>query len=189
MDISLPLIGAALGGLIGSALTSGALASIDQTERPIVLMRLNGGLPRWMHWVVPRPEDMSYTHPTRSAAIHTMGGAYVDDFGSGITQISLRATTGYKMGSIQDVTGAVGLAAGDVMLFNLRDALINAYHQERKDLAANQQDPELVQLLLVDTLNLAVWVVYPREFQVQRNKQRPMLYQYVLSLWGLERLL
>jgi hypothetical protein len=178
-----------IGGILGTALVSGALASIDQTERPIVLLRLNNNVPRWLHWVVPRPEDMSYTHPTRAAAIHTLGGAYVDDFGPGIVQISLRATTGYKMDILQNLTGAVGLAAGDVMLFNLREALINAFHQERKALADNKQDPEGVQLLLVDTLNLAVWRVYPREFQVQRNRQRPLLYQYLLTLWGLEKLL
>lgn len=178
-----------LPGFLGTALLSGAMAGIEQKDRPILLILLDTGRPSWLHWVVPRPEDMTYTHPTRASAINTLGGAYVDDFGTAIAEISMRGNTGYKMGLIQGVTEAVGLDAGDVMLFNLRTAIVENYHQRRLDYARGGQDPERVELLLVDTLNLALWKVYPRQFQLQRSRQRPLLYQYVLQMWGLDRLL
>jgi len=174
---------------LGTALLSGAMASIEQKDRPIQLIMLDNGFPSWMHWILPRPEDLSYTHPTRASAVNTLGGAYVDDFGTGIVEISLRGNTGYKMGMLQDITGAIGLDAGDVMLFNLRTAIVDSYHQKRLDYARAGQDPERVELLLVDTLNMALWVVYPRQFQLQRSRQRPLLYQYVLQMWGLKRLI
>lgn len=176
-------------GILGGALLTGALATLDQKDRPIILLLLDNGNPAWMHWVVPRPEDMSYTHPTRASAINTLGGAYVDDFGTAITEISLRGVTGYKMGLLQSLTGLVGIDSGDVMFFNLRNWIVNDYHQKRLDYARAGQDPERIELLLVDTLNLTIWLTYPRQFQLQRNRQRPLLYQYVLQLWGLDRLL
>ncbi|MCK7579787.1 MAG: hypothetical protein MZV65_31600 [Chromatiales bacterium] len=128
---------------------------------------------------------MSYTHPTRASAINTLGGAYVDDFGTAIVDITLRGNTGYKLGLIS--LGAID--SGDIALFNLRNALVDQYHQLRADRARSGQDPEQIELLLVDTLNLALWKCYPRQFQLQRSRQRPLLYQYVLQLWGLDRLL
>ena len=174
--------------VLGTALLSGAMATMEQKDRPILLLLLDGGFPLWMHWVVPRPEDMTYTHPTRASAINTLGGAYVDDFGTAIAEISLRGNTGYKMGLVEGGVD-IGLDSGDVMLFNLRTAIVDNYHQRRLDYARGGDDPERVELLLVDTLNLALWKVYPRQFQLQRSRQRPLLYQYVLQMWGLDRLL
>lgn len=177
------------GGTLTNALLAGALTAIPQADRPIVLLLLRNGLPAWLHWVVPRPEDLAYTHPTRASAIQTLGGAYVDDFGSGIADITLRGNTGYKLGLIQTTGQSWGPDAGDVMMINLRNMLVFNYHQQRLDLAKSSQDPNQIQLLLVDVLNAAVWLVYPRSFQLQRSRQRPLLYQYTLQMWGLDRLL
>ncbi len=176
-----------LPGNIASLFVAGALSAVSQVDRPILLILLNKGMPTWGHWVVPRPEDMSYTYPTRATAINTLGGAYVDDFGSAIAEINLRGNTGYKMGGGGLLGGLIG--TGDLLMFNLRDMLVQNYHQMRLDAAKAGQDPSEIQLLLVDTLNMTFWLTYPRQFQLQRSKQSPLLYRYNLQLWGLERLL
>ncbi len=158
------------------------LADISQAERPVMLI-LYGGMP-WVFWFVPPPEDMSYTYPTRATAINTLGGAYVDDFGSAIAEINIRGNTGYKMGGS---TG--GITSGDLLMVSLRNMLVQNYHYQRLMYAKAGQDPDIIQLMLVDTLNLTMFKVYPRQFQLQRSKQSPLLYRFNLQLWGLDRLL
>lgn len=159
-----------------------SLEGISQAERPVLLI-LYGGLP-WMFWFVPPPEDMSYTYPTRATAINTLGGAYVDDFGSAIAEINIRGNTGYKMGGMFN-----GVTNGDLLMVSLRNMIVQSYHQQRLILSRMGQDPDIIQLMLVDTLNLTMFKVYPRQFQLQRSKQSPLLYRFNLQLWGLDRLL
>ncbi len=158
----------------------GGLGGIAQNERPVMLI-LYGGLP-WMFWFVPPPEDMSYTYPTRATAINTLGGAYVDDFGSAIAEINIRGNTGYKMGGSM-------ITSGDLLMASLRNMIVQSYHQQQLMLSRMGMDPDIIQLMLVDTLNLTMFKVYPRQFQLQRSKQSPLLYRFNLQLWGLERLI
>lgn len=175
-------------GGVGDLLITGALATMDQGDRPIMLMTMVDGFPAWAHWMVPRPEDMTYSHPTRSSAINTIGGAYVDDFGTGIADITVRGNTGYKMEIVDAMTGGT-FKSGEMLFLNLRDFVVGRYHELRYARAQAGQDPDGIELLLVDTLNTAVWVCYPRSFQLQRTRQSPFLYRYTLQLWGLEKLL
>ena len=163
-----------------------SLAGIGQDERPVMLI-LYGGFP-WIFWFIPPPEDMSYTYPTRATAINTLGGAYVDDFGSAIAEINIRGNTGYKMGGLGDI-GSVSIRSGDLLMVSLRNMIVQDYHQQRLWLAQAGQDPDIIQLMLVDTLNLTMFKVYPRQFQLLRSKQSPLLYRFNLQLWGLDRLI
>lgn len=158
------------------------LEGLGQEDRPIMLI-MYGGLP-WVHWFVPRPEDMSYVYPTRATAINTLGGAYVDDFGTAIAEISIRGNTGYKMGG-----SFLGVGSGDALFFSLRNLLVQGYHAQRLAYAKAGMDPDTIQLILVDTLNMTSFRVYPRNFQLQRSKQSPLLYRFNIQLWGLERLI
>lgn len=158
-----------------------SMTGLSQADRPVILL-LYGGTP-WFFWFVPPPEDMSYRYPTRATAINTLGGAYVDDFGSAIADINIRGNTGYKLG------GGIGKGMpGDVLMISLRNMIVQSYHQQRLNLARAGQDPDTIQLLLADTLNYTMFKVYPREFQLQRSKQSPLLYRFNMQLWGLERL-
>lgn len=169
-----------------NALTVAAVAGLSglgQDERPVILS-LYGGMP-WFYWFVPPPEDMAYTYPTRATAINTLGGAYIDDFGAGIPEINIRGNTGYKMG------GGMGQGVqsdGGVLMASLRNMIVQSYHAQRKAMAAAGQDPDTIQLMLVDTLNMAMFKVYPRQFQLQRTKTSPLLYRFTMQFWGLEQL-
>lgn len=169
----------------GTGALATILATMGQFERPISLLLMDKGEPVWGHWVQPRPEDMTYRHPSRASAIHTLGGAYLDDFGEGIVEISMQATTGYKMGLIG---AAAGRLSGDAAMFNLREYVMVEFHRLREAAAADGGDPEEIQLHLVDTLNNAYWVVYPMDFQLRRSNRSPLLYRYIIRLVGLQRL-
>lgn len=134
----------------------------------------------------PRPEELTYTHPTRASVIQTLGGAWVDDFGEGIVDISLSGHTGWRANE-QPLTGGQAQKDGVQKAIELRTAFFETFHKQRMDAAKNGLDPDIaVQMFFIDVLNAALWKVYPVSMQLRRHKSRPLLYQYQLRLLGLE---
>jgi hypothetical protein len=180
---------------VGQVAALAAAAALPQRSRPIFFLLMEAGVPRWGAWLQPRPEDLSYNYPTRATVIQTLGGAYVDDFGEGVCEIALSGTTAYKqgplsnlgLGEIWDDLG-LNLEQGDLMFVSMRDWLVKRYHDLRLAHANAGLDPNLVQLIWVDTLNLTAWVVYPLVFGLRRSRNRPLLYQYHMRMVGIEQL-
>jgi hypothetical protein len=149
---------------------------ISQKNRPIALVILNDNMPNWMHVFNPRPEELTYSHPTRATVIQTLGGGWVDDFGQGMVEINMSGHTGWNS----------GLVAGELAAYNLRDACNGLYHELRKQKRAAGDDPDKIEMLFIDTLNMASYVVYPVSYQLRRHKSRPLLYQYQIKLIGID---
>lgn len=152
---------------------------ISQQSRPIVLALFSPGFV-WAHVFWLRPEDVVYSYPTRATVIQTLGGAYCDDFGEGVADITLTGHTGWR--------GSMGVP-GELQFYNLRSFLIGEFHEIRSRTAEAGLDPDTVELLLADTLNAALFRVYPLSFVLRRNRQRPLLYQYTIRFAGLDNLL
>jgi hypothetical protein len=149
-------------------------------NRPITFLMLDGGANQGSGDLHPRPEGVTYTHPTRASAIHTFGGAYVDDFGAGIVEIVINGNTGWhNPGAAQ---------SGEAAIKGLRDLLSIDYHSRRRSKADAGSDPDSVELHLIDTLNDAHYLCYPLQFQLQRSKASPLLFKYSTRLLGLDRL-
>jgi hypothetical protein len=163
------LLGGALGGVIAGAL--GDLTGVDEA----LTLTLPVGMP-WGYVFWLRPEEVVYSHPTRASVVQTLGGAWVDDFGEGLVDITLSGHTGwhYRVG-------------GEPAFYALRNGCFQLYHQLRMAAADAGQDPDSVQMLFVDTLHAAAYVVYPESLQTRKHKTRPLLYQYQLRLKGLMR--
>lgn len=157
----------------------------NQKELPIALVMFsNAGL--WEHYLTPRPEEITYTHPTRATVVQTLGGAWVDDFGEGLVDISISGTTGWR--STQHLESAEPNMDGKERMFDLRHYFFEVFHQERMAAAQNGQNPDdVVQLFLMDTLNQIGFLVYPVSMQARKHKSRPLLYQYQLRLMGLQK--
>jgi hypothetical protein len=137
----------------------------------------------------PRPEELTYTHPTRASVIQTLGGAWVDDFGEGIVDISLSGHTGWRANE-QTLLTANAPKDGMEKAIELRTAFFETFHKERMAAAKAGKNPDdVVKMFFVDVLNTALWQVYPVSMQLRRNKTRPLLFQYQLRLLGLEPLL
>lgn len=147
-----------------------------QKDRPIGLLITDASAPVWFHLFHPRPEEVDYRHPTRATVIHTLEDGWADDFGQGLVEITVQGTTGWR--------GAAGIP-GEAMAYNLRNAVNQLYHELREAHRAAGTDPDLVEMLWVDTLNVCAYVVYPTDFRLRRHKQRPLLYQYTMRLTAL----
>lgn len=137
----------------------------------------------------PRPEELTYTHPTRASVIQTLGGAWVDDFGEGIVDITLSGHTGWRANEAPLKNGVTQPDGMDKAM-TLRTLFSETFHQLRLTAANSGIDPDdAVKLYFVDTLNKTHWQIYPVSFQLRRNKSRPLLYQYQLRMIGLDNLL
>lgn len=160
-----------------------------QKDLTISLTMMFGGLGvvvPYEFYFEPRPEELTYTHPTRASVIQTLGGAWVDDFGEGIVDINLSGHTGWRAND-QPLTGGVAQKDGLQKALELRTAFFETFHKERMAAAKAGQDPDTaVQMFFIDVLNAALWKVYPVSMQLRRHKSRPLLYQYQLRMLALE---
>ncbi|NCA91023.1 MAG: hypothetical protein EOM92_19655 [Gammaproteobacteria bacterium] len=125
----------------------------------------------------PRPESIQYNYPTRGTVIQTFDGGYVDDFGEGLVDIVVSGHTGWGQGVVMD---------GFMAFLTFRELVIRLFHQLRAAQAAAGLPIENVKMYWVDTLNVCVYEVYPISLMTQKNRQRPLLYQYTLRMTGIK---
>lgn len=109
----------------------------------------------------------------------TLGGAWADSFGEGLSQITIAGHTGWRGGQVAD-----GLA----LFSSLRAAVFKGWHEQRALNAKNLMDPNLVELIFTDSLNGYSVVVSPGSFNLKRNKSRPLLAQYQINMMVLDNL-
>lgn len=121
-----------------------------------------------------RPEDLTRNEPQRITVTQTLGGAFADNFGDGIHTITLSGHTGWNAYA----DGRDGIARFQ----QLHDRLFKDWGARRAQAARDGKDPEKVLLLFADGLDDKVDVVLPTNFQLRRNKQRPLLAQYNINL-------
>lgn len=149
---------------------------IPQKGRPIGLVILDDNAPKWGHVFHPLPEELTYSHPTRATIHQAISGGWVDDFGTGLVEINMSGHTAWNS----------GLVPGELAAYNLRDACNGLYHQLRDAKKKAGTDPDKVEMLFIDTLNVASYKVYPVKYDLKRHKTRPLLYQYQLKLVAID---
>lgn len=173
-----------------------AAGVLEQEDRPILIIVLNEGRPVWGHWFFPKPDDLTYTAPTRATVLQTLGGAYVDDFGEGVREITCNGRSSYKHGPLDllglgDLFGEISgnLGQGELFIKNLKDWVIRDFHRKREENARAGKDPDLYAMFFVDVLNWELWQVFPLHFMLRRHKQSPLLIQYSMRFVGLQRVI
>lgn len=120
-----------------------------------------------------RPEDLSYTEPTMQTVTPTLDGAFLDDFGRGVTTVQISGHTGWGQGTRLD---------GGEQFKKLHETIWLRWHTERSQALAQGQDPSQVQLVFLDVLNDRVYSVAPGLFVLKRNRQSPLLVRYQISM-------
>ncbi|RKP44684.1 hypothetical protein [Pararobbsia silviterrae] len=123
-----------------------------------------------------RPEEITRSAPSRAVVQQTFGGAWVDDWGTGLTQVNISGTTGWR-----GVQGSDGID----LYIALKGMVWNSFYRKRNDARKNGQDPNLVVLKFVDALDSTVLSVIPTQFTIRRSKSRPLLIQYNISMIAL----
>jgi hypothetical protein len=132
--------------------------------------QVSGGSPIHVPLVV-RPEDLSRSEPGLITATPTLGGAFIDDFGPGISTIQISGHTGWNLGN-----------GWEKQFAELRDNVWVQWHSRRADAVKRGRDPNDVKLIFSDALDSIVCVVAPSSFSLKRNRSRPLLMMYQISL-------
>jgi len=127
-----------------------------------------------------RPEDLTRTDTSRISAQQTLGGiAWADNFGRGIPTINISGHTGWR----RPDDPALGTDDGVDRFKKLKNQVFNNWHARRQVAIENGKDPDsTVQLQFVDQLDSITAVVAPMSFALRRNRYRPLLMQYQISM-------
>jgi len=123
--------------------------------------------------LVIRPEDLSVPYQSRITANQTMGGVWLDDFGRGVPSVSLSGHTGWGAGARKN-----GFEAYKA----LHNLIFKEWHIQRASALRHGLDADDVKLIYADHLDDITWVMAPNTFLLKRNKSRPLLSQYQISL-------
>jgi len=131
------------------------------------------GAPTEVFTLSIRPEDLVRSEPSNMAVVQTLGGAWADTAGPGLATCTISGTTGW---------GAGGLPDGFEQFQKLHQTVFQRYHELRAKAVEEGKDPDGVKLIFSDGLNDFAWVVGPQVFNLRRNRSRPLLSQYQISL-------
>lgn len=151
------------------------MATPDLKHRPIAFVlhdQATGASPVKVDLVI-RPEDLQRTDVSRATVAQTLGGAWVDAWGDGISTITISGTTGWGQG---------GQPNGLEAFFELHKNVYEEWHRLRGQAIVRGVDPDDVKLIFIDDLDEFSWVVIPNQFILRRNKSRPLLAQYQITM-------
>ena len=112
-----------------------------------------------------RPEDLTWSEPSRLAVVQSLGDAWVDAFGPGIATITIAGNTGWRGGQ-----GGDWLA----QFQKVHEVAFKNWH----DLVEETKDPESIQMYFVDSLDARAARVVPQNFTMKRSRSKPLLIQY-----------
>lgn len=127
-----------------------------------------------------RPEDLTRSDPSRLNVQQTLGGAWGDNFGTGLQQITISGITGWRRGASDGLDGSERFA-------QLYEQVYTGWHKHRADATAAGKDPDKVQLVFADALDNFAVVVAPNNFVLRRSRSRPLLFQYQIAMTVLDK--
>ena len=144
------------------------------------------------------PEDYNQKEPNRATLTQTKGGAWIDAWGAGIVEFTLKGITGVsgrKMATTTEtltqlnttsanLNGDSGVDTGYQRWKQLRD-LFRGVFNSIKD---GEEVTELIRLY--NYTDNEYWYCYPTQsgIELYRSKARPHVYQYTISLWGIRKI-
>lgn len=117
------------------------------------------------------PDEYSVSEPNRLTVTQTLGGAWVDSFGAGLKEITLKGTTGLNNAKGNNLTGINKFK-------ELRELIRDVYSTEN-----NLRDVrELTPMSLYNYTDGDYFKVLPTTFNLSRNKNNPLLFMYDIKL-------
>lgn len=138
------------------------------------------------------PEDYTQKEPNRATLTQTKGGAWIDAWGAGIVEFTLKGITGVSgrkvssssLNSNNAEAGRHSIDIGYQRWKEMRDLF-------RKVFDAVQDGEEVTELIkFYNYTDNEYWYCYPTQsgIELYRSKSRPHVYQYTINLWGLRKL-
>lgn len=123
--------------------------------------------------LIIRPEELTRTDVSRLTVQQTLGGAWVDDFGTGLATINISGHTGWRGNAAADGMGQFAI---------LKNQVFTGWHRRRDTAVRAGIDPRGVELRFVDALDSTVDVVAPVSFTLRRSRSRPLLMQFHIAM-------
>lgn len=125
------------------------------------------------------PEEYTQNEPMRVNLTQTKGGAWIDTWGAGIVEISIKGTTGVTGGG-----KSTDIDVGYQRFKKLRNLIREVY----TDVSDGEEVKDLLGFYNY-TDNEYYWC-YPKAdgIELYRSKSRPHVYQYSISLYALRRI-
>lgn len=124
------------------------------------------------------PEDYTQVEPNRATITQTKGGAWIDAWGAGITEFTIKGITGVRgsdNGSIE--TG-----------YNRWVELRNLFRECYDKITDGEKVSDYIQFY--NYTDNEYWYCYPTQqgIELYRSKSKPHVYQYTIHLWGIRRM-
>lgn len=119
------------------------------------------------------PEDYTQRTPNRASLTQTKGGAWIDAWGQGIQEVTLKGITG--------VSGA--LHTEDDIGYSRWRQLKGLFHALYKDVVDGEEITDLIKFY--NHTDNEYWYCYPTQagLELYRSKSRPNMYQYTINMW------
>ncbi len=157
-------MGLAINSLGGKSLVKPTTAMLKKMYHMTFERRIKGVTEK-RHTLLINPEDFSQNEPARANVTQTLGGAYVDDFGQGLLQITIAGTTGYKARYSTEGLYVDGYEEFSLFRKNVYRDFVTANDPAMTLHWFNWEDNEHYQ-------------IQPVNFRLQRNARQPLLYRY-----------
>lgn len=119
------------------------------------------------------PEDYTQREPNRATLTQTKGGAWIDAWGKGITEITIKGITG--------VSGT--LHTEDDIGYSRWKSLKGLFDTLYNDVIDGEEVTDLIKFY--NHTDDEHWYCYPTQsgIELYRSKSRPNVYQYTINLW------
>ena len=145
------------------------------------------------------PSDYTQKEPNRATITQTKGGAWIDAWGAGIVEFTIKGITGVsgvKMSGnaskvlkvantlVQATTGNNGVDVGYQRWKALRDLFREVYNE------VQDGEPVTELIKLYNYTDNEFWYCYPTQagIELYRSRSKPHIYQYTINLWGIRRI-
>lgn len=124
------------------------------------------------------PEDYTQREPNKANITQTKGGAWIDAWGAGIAELSIKGITGVTGGDKKSVD------VGYQRWKTLRDLFTELY----EDVTDGEEVTELIKFY--NFTDNEYFYCYPTQsgIELHRSKSRPHMYQYTINLWCIRRM-
>lgn len=124
------------------------------------------------------PEDYTQKEPNKATITQTKGGAWIDAWGAGIVELTIKGITGVK-GS-----GGSNIDTGYQRWKELR----NLFRKVYEAITDGEEVTELIKFY--NFTDNEYFYCYPTQagIELYRSKSRPHIYQYTINLWGIHRI-
>lgn len=123
------------------------------------------------------PEDYTQTEPNKASITQTKGGAWIDAWGGGIRELTIKGTTGVKGGTKSIDEG-----------YNRWKTLRNLFRQVYDAVQDGEEVKELIKFY--NFTDNEYFYCYPAQqgIELYRSKSRPHIYQYTIHLWVIRKI-